>query len=209
MSLKVIGAGFGRTGTLSLKLALEQLGFGPCYHMVEVFKHRDHIPRWIAAHEGADTDWADLFSGYAATVDWPSCNLWQAQLAAFPEAKILLSRRDPKAWYRSVMSTIYPSSVAAKNSDDPGQAAFGAFAHKVIWDRVFGGNMEDEARVCEIFEAHNAAVMDAAPKDRLLVFEASDGWGPLCEFLEVPVPDTPYPRSNSTEEFQKHQGPRS
>jgi hypothetical protein len=209
MSLKVIGAGFGRTGTLSLKLALEQLGFGPCYHMVEVFKHRDHLPRWIAAHEGADTDWADLFSGYAATVDWPSCNLWQAQLAAFPEAKILLSRRDPKAWYRSVMSTIYPSSVASRNSDDPGQAAFGAFAHKVIWDRVFGGDMEDEARVCEIFEAHNAAVMDAAPKDRLLVFEASDGWGPLCEFLEVPVPDTPYPRSNSTEEFQKHQGPRS
>lgn len=114
MSLKVIGAGFGRTGTLSLKMALEQLGLGPCYHMVEVFKHRDHLPRWIAAHEGAETDWADLFSGYAATVDWPSCNLWQAQLEAFPEAKILLSRRDPKAWYRSVMNTIYPSSVAAK-----------------------------------------------------------------------------------------------
>ena len=106
MSLKVIGAGFGRTGTLSLKMALEQLGLGPCYHMVEVFKHRDHLPRWIAAHEGAETDWADLFSGYAATVDWPSCNLWQAQLEAFPEAKILLARRDPKAWYRSVMNTI-------------------------------------------------------------------------------------------------------
>jgi hypothetical protein len=142
-------------------------------------------------------------------VDWPSCNLWQAQLEAFPEAKILLSRRDPKAWYRSVMNTIYPSSVAAKNSDDPGQAAFGAFAHKVIWDRVFDGNMEDESRVCEIFEAHNAAVIKAAPKDRLLVFEARDGWAPLCEFLEVPVPDTPYPRSNSTEEFQKHRGPRT
>ena len=82
MSLKVIGAGFGRTGTLSLKMALEQLGLGPCYHMVEVFKHRDHLPRWIAAHEGAETDWADLFSGYAATVDWPSCNLWP-QLEAF------------------------------------------------------------------------------------------------------------------------------
>lgn len=209
MSLKVIGAGFGRTGTLSLKMALEQLGFGPCYHMVEVFKHPTHIPLWRKAHAGDATDWPALFEGYQATVDWPSCNLWAEQLAAFPEAKIILSRRDPAAWYRSIMSTIYPSSAAAAASDDPGQRAFGAFAMEVIWDRVFQGRLDDEAHVCATFEAHNAAVIAAAPKDRLLVFEASEGWGPLCDFLGVPVPETPYPRSNSTEDFQKHRGPRT
>lgn len=206
MSLQVIGAGFGRTGTMSLKLALETLGFVKCYHMVEVFEHREHIPVWAAAHDGEAVDWEALFDGYRASVDWPSCNLWREQLAAFPGAKVILSTRNPERWYESVMNTIYPSTVAAAQSDDPDRQRFGRWATEIIWNRVFGGNMADRDHVLEIYDEHVRTVMAAAPADRLLVFEAAQGWEPLCAFLDVPVPDAPYPRTNTTEEFLANSG---
>ncbi|MEE4360605.1 MAG: sulfotransferase family protein [Pseudomonadales bacterium] len=206
MALDVIGAGFGRTGTLSLKVALEQLGFRKCYHMIEVFEHPEHIPLWAAAHRGEPIDWDALFQGYRASVDWPSCNLWREQLARFPGAKVILSTRDPERWYESVMNTIYPSSRAAADAADPQRRAFGQWAMTVIWDGVFGGRMEDRAHVIGCYEKHVETVLREAPADRLLVFEAAQGWSPLCAFLEVPVPDTPYPRTNSTEEFLANSG---
>jgi hypothetical protein len=202
MGIAVIGAGFGRTGTNSLKLALEQLGYDRCYHMFEVLQQPEHMAVWSAAHRGEAVDWDALFAGYRATTDWPACNLWREQLAAYPEARVILSTRDPDSWYRSVMDTIYPSTVAAAGSDDPARRRFGAWAMEIIWNGVFDGRMEDRAHVLDVFHRHEAAVRAEVPADRLLVFRASDGWEPLCRFLGVPVPTTPYPRTNSTAEFK-------
>ena len=199
--LKVIGAGFGRTGTLSLKLALEKLGFTKCYHMMEVRHHPEHREMWRAAHRGEPVDWAQLFAGYQASVDWPSCNWWREQLAAFPDAKVILSQRDPERWYQSVMATIYKMSKAGLTADDPQVRAGSQWAHEIIWDRIFDGRLDDAAWTMSRFKAHNEAVRAELPPERLLVFEASQGWQPLCEFLDVPVPDEAYPRVNTTEQF--------
>lgn len=199
--IRVIGAGFGRTGTLSLKFALEQLGFSKCYHMMEVFGHPGHRPEWAKAHRGETVDWDSVFDGFQASVDWPSCNFWREQLAQYPDAKVILSLRDPERWYDSVMNTIYPSSIASLNSDDEEARSWAEWASMLIWDGVFDGRMDDRAHVIDVFNRHNEAVRAEVPADRLLVFEAAEGWGPLCGFLGVPVPDTDYPRVNSTEEF--------
>lgn len=199
--IRLIGAGFGRTGTLSLKHALEQLGLNKCYHMAEVLQHPEHMAIWRAAHNGEPIDWHGFLAGYQATVDWPSCNLWREQLAAFPDAKVLLSLRDKDRWYDSVMATIYKFSSAGLTDDDPNRRAGAQWAHEIIWQRVFDGKLDDRAHVTGIFEQHNQTVIDEVPADRLLVFEAAQGWQPLCDFLDLPMPDTPYPRVNSREEF--------
>jgi hypothetical protein len=201
MTLRIVGAGFGRTGTLSLKLALEKLGFDKCYHMMEVHQHPDHRELWSRAHAGEDIDWDALFDGYQASVDWPSCNLWREQLAHFPDAKVILSLRDPNKWYDSVMSTIYKFSSAGADSEDENVRAGARWAHEIIWDRVFDGRMDDREYVIRKFRAHNKSVRREVPVNKLLVFEASQGWAPLCEFLDVAIPDEPYPRVNTTEEF--------
>lgn len=202
MSLRVIGAGFGRTGTLSLKTALEKLGVGKCYHMFEVSRNPSHITLWSDAHRGKPVDWDKLFEGYQAAVDWPSCNLWREQMAHYPDARVILSHRDPESWYKSVMSTIYPSSVALSKSEDKNQRRFGEWTMDVIWNRVFDNRMDDAAHVMDVFTRHNEAVIAEVPKEKLLVFEAKDGWAPLCKFLDMPVPDEDYPRVNTTEEHQ-------
>jgi hypothetical protein len=203
MTIKVIGAGFGRTGTLSLKAALEKLGFDKCYHMLEVGQNEGHVDAWRALARGETVDWDVLFEGYQASVDWPSCNYWEAQLAHFPEAKVILSQRDPQRWYDSVMNTIYPSSLAARAADDPAIRAHMEMAFEVIWDGVFDGRMDDKEHVIDVYLAHNQRVIDSVPADRLLVFEAGNGWGPLCEFVGCPIPDDAYPNTNSTAEFQE------
>ena len=133
MTLEVIGAGFGRTGTLSLKYALEKLGFDKCYHMMELSEHPQHADAWAKADAGENIDWDGLFAGYKAAVDWPSCNFWRQQTAHFPEAKVILSLRDPEKWYDSIMNTIYPGTLRAMNSDDPQGKAFGSWANRIIW----------------------------------------------------------------------------
>ena len=199
--MKVIGAGFGRTGTYSLKHALEQLGFDKCYHMWEVAE--GHHAIWSDANQGKPVDWDSLFQGFQATLDFPSCNFWREQATHFPDAKVLLSLRDPDSWYDSVMNTIYPASRASLESDDPNMKQFGEWLFELIWRRVFDDRMDDRAHVIAKFNEHNQAVIDEVPPERLLVFEAKDGWEPLCNFLEVPVPEDPYPRMNTTEEFKR------
>lgn len=199
MSLKVVGAGFGRTGTMSLKLALEQLGFDKCYHMMEVTP--EHREPWVRAHRGEAIDWDALLEGFQASVDWPSCNLWREQLAQWPDAKVILSLRDPESWYASIMNTIYPMSTAMARDGDGDAKAFGNFAVEVVWNHVFNGRVDDKDFVIGVFNKHNETVKAELPPEKLLVFEAKEGWGPLCEFLEVDVPDTDYPRVNTTEEF--------
>jgi len=201
MSIKVIGAGFGRTGTLSLKFALEKLGYDKCYHMMEVMNHPDHPAKWAAAHRGERIDWNDFYKGYQATVDWPSCNLWQTHADYFPEAKIILTLRDPDSWYKSVMSTIYPSSARAKTSKDPKESARGEWASEIIWDHVFDGRMDDKDHVIDTFNRHNENIKEMVSADRLLIYGPPYGWETLCEFLKCDIPDSPYPKVNSTEDF--------
>ena len=203
MALQVIGAGFGRTGTLSLKVALEKLGFSKCYHMMEVFANDNHVSRWREAGRGEPIDWDALFTGYQAAVDWPSCNFWEAQLAQFPEAKVLLSERDPERWYKSVMSTIYPFSLAGRKAQDPAVRARVEMAFEVIWDALFEGRMDDKEHVIGVYLAHNERVKQLVPADKLLVFDPAQGWEPLCTFLDSDVPEEPFPRVNTTAEMHE------
>lgn len=202
MSLEIVGTGFGRTGTLSLKGALEQLGFGRCYHMIEVAQNPGHAALWSAAHDGAHTDWPALFARYRATVDWPSTAFWRQIVAAHPRAKVIHSERPADAWYRSVCNTI----LQVMKNPTPANAPPAMheqleMARKVILRGVFDDRFEDEAHAIAIYEAHNACVKREIPRERLLVYEPGQGWEPLCEFLGLPVPATPYPKVNTTEDF--------
>jgi hypothetical protein len=164
--------------------------------MMEVFAHPEHVPLWHAAARGEPVDWRALFEGYRAGVDWPQGSLWEEIAEAFPDAIILLSLRDTDAWWRSASETIFKSMAAARTRVPEWYAMVEElFTRRFVWPP------DDEAAAKAAFERHNADVLARAPKDRLLVWRASDGWGPLCERLGVPVPAEPFPRVNTREEF--------
>lgn len=196
MTLKVIGAGLGRTGTLSLKQALETLGFGPCYHMMEVFKNPAAAGWWDAVADGARPGWDAIFDGYESTVDWPSSTFYRELVAANPEAKVILTERDPDEWFKSTQATIFNRDFTAEPSN-----MFESMVRKVI-GRMFDMRMHDRDWVIGKFLEHNAEVRRVIPADRLLVYFAADGWEPLCDFLEVPPPAEAIPNVNSTQEFK-------
>ncbi len=197
MSLSVIGAGLGRTGTLSLKLALEQLGFGPCYHMTEVLTRDGFAEHWARAGEGAAMDWDAVFAGYASAVDWPSADYWRELAQAYPAAKLILTVRDPDAWFTSTQNTIFSAlnRAMAETTTPVGRMMSRIRAN-------FAGDLHDRARCIDVFTRHNEAVRAALPPARLLVFDIAEGWDRLCRFLGTEVPDTPFPASNSTDEFR-------
>ena len=201
MTIKVISAGFGRTGTLSLKIALEQLGFGPCHHMKEVLENGSvQVPLWHAAADGKP-DFAAIFKGYNSAVDWPTAAFWREVAAAYPESKIILSTRSAESWYSSFSETIL-TSLLAKDNWPPPAVPWLTMVSKVVIDRSLGGRTDKEG-VIAAFHEQEAAVKAEIPANRLLVHAAKDGWEPLCAFLDVPVPSTPYPRTNSKGEFFK------
>jgi hypothetical protein len=192
VTLKVIGAGLGRTGTMSLKFALEHIGFGPCYHMIEFMSHiPEHLPRWLEAIEGG-ADWDAVFDGYASTVDYPGCTYWRELVAKWPEAKVILSVRDPDSWFESANETVLSPRMQAMLAASPISPFMDATVHKDFGDRI-----NDHAFMTGYFRRWNEDVIASVPADKLLVFQAKDGWAPLCEFLGVPVPTEPYPRVNS------------
>jgi hypothetical protein len=199
MALKVVGAGFGRTGTLSLKVALEKLGCGPCYHMAEVFPRPEHVAMWHRlAFENA-IDWDELFGGFQATVDWPSARWWREIAAHYPDAKVLLSVRDPEAWYKSMSDTIaQPMRDPAPDSAPEIVRLQSQMIRKSVLAETFDNRFEDKAHAIEVFERHTQEVRDAIDPARLLVFDVREGWAPLCRFLDVPIPDEPFPRLNDT-----------
>ena len=203
--LKIIGAGFGRTGTLSLKTALNQLGY-PCYHMDELFKHPEHLPYWEAASHGQPTDWDKLFEAYTATVDWPGARFWRELSERYPDAKVVLSVRSPQSWYRSASETIFtvgrkfPISLIARLL--PPMSRLMPIVHRIVY-ATFDHRLDDEAHCVAVFERHIEEVRRVIPAERLLVFEVKQGWGPLCAFLGVPEPSTPFPNVNDTEEFKR------
>ncbi|MEV0183343.1 sulfotransferase family protein [Streptomyces sp. NPDC050625] len=200
--LEIFGVGFGRTGTLSLKKALERLGFDPCHHMLGLFEDPDTVALWQAAARGEPVDWTRMYQGYRSGVDWPGAAFWRQITAAFPEAKVILTERDPEAWYASAESSIHAAAVAPLPDDaDPLFAQVRQMSLDVVWDGVFGGRFTDRQHALEVYETHIAAVKQELDPARLLVFEVGQGWEPLCAFLGVPVPDEPFPRSNDRAAF--------
>jgi len=194
MDLKIIGAGFGRTGTLSVYTALNQLGF-PCYHMFEVLENKDnksHLDFWrkVANGEsGAQHDWEQVFSNYTATVDNPACCVWRELLAAYPDAKVVLTvhPRGAEAWYESTIDSIYFTETMWQfkvlEFATPFGRKFGDMSRKLIWQRSHKGSMNDRDKAIAHYYQHIADVKAAVPAERLLVFSADQGWKPLCGFL--------------------------
>ena len=195
MALKVIGAGFGRTATASLKYALETLLAAPCYHMSEVLGKDGHIDLWLEAALGKP-DWHTIFDGYAATVDFPAANYWRELAEAFPDAKVLLSVRDAEKWFQSTQETIFSQTLQELQA----KTKWGRMIKATIDDHL-GGVMNDREALISAYQVHNHAVKNAFDDSRLLVFEAKQGWGPLCSFLGVEIPEEPFPHINSKEEF--------
>ena len=199
MALAVIGAGLGRTATFSLKFALEHLGFGPCYHMSEVFAGaRRNVPLWLDAIDGRP-DWDAIFEGFHSTTDYPACTYWRELVEHYPRAKVILTVRDPDTWFDSVSETIFSDGMQASLRGSP----TGDMMQGVIFD-AFGERLRDRDFMTEWFIRRNREVIDALPPERLLVFSPKEGWEPLCGFLGVPVPNEPFPRINSRDELNAH-----
>lgn len=213
MPLQIIGAGFGRTGTLSAYTALNQLGF-PCYHMFEVLENKDnkeHLEFWRKVANGTPGtayDWEQVFSKYTAAVDNPACCVWRELMTAYPEAKVLLTvhPRGPDAWYESTVETIYFTEIMWQfkvlQLTTPFGRKMGEMCHKLIWQRSHKGTMSDRALAIARYEEHIAEVRAAVPADRLLVFSVDQGWKPLCDFLGVPVPASEFPNVNDRAAIQ-------
>lgn len=206
--VRVIGAGFGRTGTWSLKAALEQIGCGPAFHMIDLMPHPDRAPMFLAALRGEEVDWSEVFAGYRATVDWPGCTFYDRILAAYPSAKVILSVRDPEKWYASAERTIYALKEAAARGELLGDGPAAppevlGMIKQLIWDTTFEDRFADKDFAISVFERHNEAVKAAVPADQLLVWEVKEGWPRLCEFLGVPEPEEAFPHLNDAESFRR------
>jgi hypothetical protein len=206
VTLRVVGAGFGRTGTSSLKVALEHLGFSKCHHMREVFGSSRQVDGWLAASHGEDVDWDDLFAGFQASCDWPSSAYWERLAENYPESKVILTWRDPDAWYKSTDSTIYRVTSALPGwlvALVPQVRRASEMVNRTVWDGVFDGRFEDREHALQVYRENTERVKRTIPPERLLVFEAKDGWEPLCAFLGVTTPDEPYPHTNEAKVIRR------
>ena len=201
MTLQVVGAGLGRTGTHSLKIALEQLLGAPCYHMLETFGRPDDIPIWHAAMNGDMPDWNEFLSDYRAAVDWPACAFWRELLAENPGAIVLLSSRDADGWWTSATNTIFQVVKRELPADDVGGRVQLAMINDMLTKR-FTPNWQDETEAKRAYEAHNADVRASVPAEQLIDYRPGDGWEPICEKLGLPVPSDPFPHVNTTDEFR-------
>ncbi|HWA17789.1 MAG TPA: sulfotransferase [Devosia sp.] len=209
MTLEIIGAGFGRTGTSSLKIALEHLELGPAHHMFEVRDNTEaQLPLWEAVAAGGQPDWDQIFAGYRAQVDWPGARYWRELAEAYPEAKVILTVRDPDEWFDSVSATILP--FLAGRADHPAPVRrIAEMADRVVNHGVFGGRMSDRAHAIRVFRDHIAAVKEEIDPARLLVLDMREGWSALCTFLAKPVPAITFPRLNSSRQFNDEEWKRA
>ncbi len=194
MTLKVIGAGFGRTGTESLKRALETLGLGPTHHMYEVMDSPVQRERWNSFASTGKVSWSELFEGFTSAVDWPSAAFWRQTMDFFPDAKVVLSHRPAEEWWNSFSTTIRTALTTGKD--------VGGLGHKVITEGVFGGNVDDKDHVIGIYKASLEEVRRTVPANRLIDLPLGSGWEPLCTGLGVAVPNEPYPYGNSQSQFR-------
>lgn len=196
-----------------MKAALERLGWGPCFHMRDVFDNPDRAPYFRAAARGEDVDWDAAFAGYRTTVDWPGAAFWRQLIARYPDAKVLLTVRDPQRWYASVRDTILRPTATGEGepapAGEPPAVTIGReMVNEVVWQHQFGGRGRDEEYAISVFNEHNAAVRREVPADRLLVFEAAEGWEPLCAFLGAELPDEPFPHLNDGAAWRQRRAER-
>ena len=169
--------------------------------MFEVRDNPELLPDWEAAARGEQVDWDKVFRGYRSQVDWPGARYWRELARHFPEAKVILTVRDPDAWFDSVQATIAPFVAARGTHPSPHVNAIAEMAHEMIVAQVFDGRLSDRDHATRVFREHIAAVQAEIPPDRLLTFDLREGWQPLCDFLGVEVPDIPFPKTNSSKEF--------
>jgi len=199
MTMHVIGTGVGRTGTYSLKLAINQLGFGPCHHMEEVLINMPtQLPAWSAAVAG-NPEWQDIYQDYKSAVDWPTAGFHRELYQAYPDAKFVLTHRNPESWADSFGETIY-KLLQGRDQAPPEMQDWLAMATGVVVKTGFPEDLDRDGLI-KAFNAHNDAVKQTIPAEQLLVYEVKDGWEPLCEFLGKPVPSDPFPRTNDRTEF--------
>ncbi len=201
MALKIIGSGLGRTGTKSMQTALNMLGLGPCHHMVEVFAHPESVPLWIDASAGR-ADWDRIFADYTSMVDYPGAHYWRQLSEHFPNAKVLHTVRDPDIWFDSTQATIFAPGALA-TTPGPMTPFFDSFIGDIK------AHLHDRAFMTDHFRRHTEGVKRTIPPERLLVYEAGQGWAPLCKFLDISIPDAAYPSENSTADFQANVAARS
>jgi hypothetical protein len=210
-TMRVIGAGLPRTGTLTQKVALEMLGLGPCYHWVDVLADLDRVALWQQALDGR-APWEQIFAGFHSTVDWPGGYFYRELMDIYPEAKVLLSVRDPEAWERSFRETVWMMGhgesllrllSSARAHVDPQWQRYLAFVERMFWGEqgTFAAGHAEPDQLIEAMARHNQEVQSAVPAERLLVWKVTDGWEPLCRFLEVDVPSEPMPHVNDRETF--------
>lgn len=196
VDLKVIGTGFGRTGTDSMRDALDLLGFGPCHHMRELLRDSVQKQEWRRLAVSAVPDWSRVLGGYRSCVDWPSAHYWPQLADTFPEAKVILTWRSAESWWRSFEQTILPRLLADTETEETAPGS------QLISLRVFGGRPLTREHCLAVYEANVAAVRARIAPDRLLVFELGEGWDKLCRFLGTPVPATAFPHRNTASDFQ-------
>jgi hypothetical protein len=195
MPLEIVGAAYPRTGTVSLKMALEQLGFGPCHHMAEMIAHPEMGALWIAAAQGRP-DWDAIFANYRSCADAPSCYYWRELTAKYPDAKVLLTERDPEDWFASANSTVFSPAWVEATLKMP----LGPF-FQTLYD-FYGDKIYDHDFMVATYKSYCEDVRRTIPAERLLVYRTGSGWEPLCRFLGVAVPDAPFPKLNTRDEMQ-------
>jgi hypothetical protein len=199
--LEVIGAGFGRTGTHSLGLALEKLGFGPCYNIHEVAKNPGHLETWNNAMDGKSIDWVSLFSLYKSAVEWPSVTFLDEIIQQFSNVLVILTMRDPESWYGSATHSIFEALELSAYNPDPVKRESSGVTRRLILERTFSGRYRDKQYALEVYQEHIDHVVKRVPKERLIQFEVKEGWVPLCDFLHRPIPDELFPRLNERTDF--------
>lgn len=211
--MKIIGVGFGRTGTYSTFTALNELGYN-CYHMFEVLENpanKTHLNFWhrvAHAEPGSQHNWLEVFGNYDATVDNPACCVWRELVEYYPDAKVILTLhpKGPEAWYRSTINTIYKTATLWQFKVlafyIPKMRKMVQMCSRLIWHRSHKGTMSDREKAIARYEEHIEEIKAAIPEDRLLIFSADQGWEPLCDFLDKTAPNTDFPNVNDTAEFQ-------
>lgn len=202
--MRIIGAGFGRSGTMSLQKALEILGFKPCYHMQVALHRPRHLKFWIRAKAGAPVDYRKFFRKYKATVDWPACEFYKELMQVYPDAKVILNVRDPEKWYDSMVETIWNVQPILRRSFP---RAYFKVHEDIMWNSRFQGEFENREKAIAIYKAHIEEVKRTVPTDKLLVYNVKEGWKPLCDFLGINgIPDVPFPNINSRKAFRQFFG---
>lgn len=211
MSIQVIGAGMGRTGTMSLKHALEELGYKKCHHMIEVMQDKSQLQYWNAMEKNRTADYEAMLQGYTSIVDFPGSLYYKELMQKYPDAKVILTVRNPEDWYRSCRDTIYNLPGGLKRimmkfigffkPDVAHVANVFDYVDLSIWNGLFKGKFEDKEFAIKIFNEWTEEVKRSVPPEKLLIFQAKEGWKPLCDFLGKPIPETSYPNTNNTAEF--------